>query len=99
VTTEELLANFDASLKAVESYGFKLATWKEFENASDRPDGLLERAQKYASPDCQVIYDPLSDDDGWLLVGDKQEIVKETAAHLIDLEPPTGPLSAKELAA
>lgn len=95
----DLIADFEASLAAIRSYGYKLVTWQEFQEATDRPDGLLNRAilTSQIAERIDVIYDPDDDGDGWLLVGNRNEIVRETAAHLIGIDPPDGPLSRTEL--
>ena len=98
-TIAALLADPDASLTAMESYGYKLVTWQEFETAEDRPKGLMERALKYTEPmeRSHVIYDPEDDDEGWMLIGEREAIIRETVEDLIGIEPPEGPLSPKEL--
>ncbi len=52
----------------LESYDFKLVPRAQFDAATDVPYGLRERAS--AIPGSWVLYDPLDDAEGFLLVGD-----------------------------
>lgn len=62
----------------IESYGYKLVTRAEFEAATDRPQGLLERANQY--PGAFVVYDPNDDYEGWMLIGDDAEKLAQESA-------------------
>lgn len=99
--TEEILSRFDQSLDAMLSYGYKLVTWHEFLTNADVPNGLLDRALKLTDVDQErrqyVVYDPEDDDEGWMLIGERDEIVRESVKDLIDMNPPEGPLSKEEL--
>jgi hypothetical protein len=65
--------------------GYKLCTRSEFETATDRPAGLLERAQHRVG--AFVVYDPHDDADGWLLIGDDAEaLARETWEYRV-MEP------------
>lgn len=65
----------------IESRGFRLVAWSEFVAATDRPNGLLERAENHKAG--YVLYDPSADDEGWLLVGDDpDELALETCFAL-----------------
>jgi len=55
----------------LESYDYKLVTRAEFETACDVPKGLRERAAALSGE--FVIYDPLDDDEGYLLIGNDAE--------------------------
>lgn len=98
---DAILADTDASIAAISSYGYKLVMWQDFKEASDRPEGLLERALEVTAdrPEdrCWVVYDPESDYEGWMLIGERAHVVRETVKDLVWLEPPEGPLSPKEL--
>ncbi|USN15626.1 hypothetical protein KIKIMORA_05080 [Brevundimonas phage vB_BpoS-Kikimora] len=44
--------------------------------------GLIARAAQHEGP--FVVFDPNADEDGWLIVGDRQEIAAETAQMIAD---------------
>lgn len=94
-------SDYETNKSNLEAYGYKLVTWEEFLAAEDRPEGLLERAMDVTAPrkhDRQwVVYDPEGDSDDWLLVGERDKIAKTTVEDLIEMEPPEGPLSPREL--
>lgn len=54
--------------KILESYDFRLVTRAAFDKAEDVPHGLRERVALL--PGAFVVYDPLDDDEGFLLVSD-----------------------------
>lgn len=89
------------TLENAEAYGYKLTTWQDFITADDKPDGLYSRALEVTDRRKQdrqfVIYDPEGDDEGWMLIGDRDEIIRETVDDLIGMEPPEGPLSPEAL--
>lgn len=96
------LENFDLAKEALESYDFKAVLWRDFVLADDLPEGLFARGERIwatlmkENHDASwVVYDPLDNSDGWLLIGGK-EVVRESCAHIIDGQPDEGPL-AKEL--
>lgn len=72
----------------LKTYGYRVNTREEFLAATDRPEGLLERAQglnvAYRFGDLMtrydhVVWDPECDVDGWMLWGnDREEIAQET---------------------
>lgn len=65
----------------IESRGYRLVAWSDFVAATDRPQGLLERAENHKAR--FVVYDPSDDEDGWLLVGDDpDELALETCFAL-----------------
>lgn len=99
----ELAKNIDD----IESYDYKFVTWNEFVTTSNVPDGILERANDWrydAStggyiPFDFVVYDPLDDDQGFLLLGnDGQELVREACEYIIQSEPEEGPLGVDQVA-
>lgn len=62
-------------IATAESYGFRITTWAEFEAATDRPEGLLERALQFK--DAHVLWDPDDGDEGFMLVGsDRQDLAE-----------------------
>jgi len=66
----------------VESYGYKLVTRAEFEVATDKPEGLAERAAPFMETNSFVIYDPADDCDGFMIWGDfAHELASECCAH------------------
>jgi hypothetical protein len=87
------------TLANVEAYGFKLVTWDDFLIATDRPDGLMERALEVTEPAERqfVIYDPSDDDEGWMLIGRRDMVISETVKDLLWREPIEGPLSVEAL--
>ena len=62
-------------IATAESYGFRIQTRAEFEAATDRPEGLLERANRY--PGSHVIWDPNGDGEDWMLVGDGRDFLAQ----------------------
>lgn len=65
---------------ALESYDYKLVTWAAFVAAADRPAGLLQRAEEIRAEilggrleDVFVVYDPMDDNGGFLLVSDSED--------------------------
>ena len=77
MTTEEHI-NF------IQAYDYKCVGRAEFEAATDRPAGLLERSKKY--PGAWVVYDPLADDEGFMIIGDdKAALAKEAYEHIDSL--------------
>ena len=65
----------------IAAYGYKLVPWDAFINATDRPEGLLERATAFKAK--FVLYDPEDDVDGLLLVGDDpRELLSEARMHI-----------------
>jgi len=97
------LSSFETNRDHLEAYGYRILPWEEFVIATDRPDGLLERAVEETSerdevPDW-IVYDPDGDAQDWMLVGDREEIAHETVLHIVRCDPPTGPLSRGEMEA
>ena len=80
--------------KVVESYDFKVCTWPAFMQATDLPSGLLDRAyetiKEWARPPHSrtwVVYDPIDDNEGWLLIGEYDDILNKTLSDKLDLDP------------
>ncbi len=70
----------------LESYGYRLVTWAEFEAAQDRPAGLLQRAKTL--PAAFVVYDPDDGAKGFLITGgDPAALAFETVRHLELVKP------------
>jgi hypothetical protein len=66
VTNEQILTSYD----------FKLVTRAEFDAATDVPPGIRDRARDLNG--AFVLYDPIDDDLGFLLVGDdRKEMARE----------------------
>lgn len=85
---------------ALESYDYKLVTWAEFVAADDRAAGLLERAETVRSTllagslDVFVVYDPMDNEDGYLLIGaNAHEVATEACRWIADGVPDEGPLA------
>lgn len=77
MTTEE-------HIEFIQAYDFKLLPRAEFEAATDGPSGLLERAKEYSG--AFVVYDPLADDEGFMIIGDdKAALAKEAYEHIDSL--------------
>lgn len=90
-------SNYEVNKTNLEAYGFKIIPWSEFVTAPDRPTGLFSRAIRVTT-ECRgdrqwVVYDPSDDEEGWLLVGERDEIAKETVEDIIEREPTEGPLA------
>lgn len=97
---ESLARNIDN----LEAYDYKFATWDEFLKA-DVPAGLIERAKSWIEPTSDngldyenhvsfVVFDPLDDEDGYLLIGnDALELSQEVCDFIASGEPSEGPLS------
>jgi hypothetical protein len=97
------LDGFEKDKADLEAYGMKIVTWPEFCAAKDTPEGLHRRAfriynnNENLSVESWVVYDPNADDEGGLLIGERDEIARETVKDLITIEPPEGPLSPAAL--
>jgi hypothetical protein len=75
------LTDTDEQIKFIVSYDYKLVSRAEFDAATDLPAGLRERASQYEGS--WVVYDPLNDDEGFLLVGnDREALAKEAYEHV-----------------
>ncbi|MGR4927305.1 hypothetical protein ACIPUD_10910 [Bradyrhizobium sp. CAR08] len=81
--------------ETVTAAGYKVATWAEFQTASDVPPFVRRVADgvhaKWGGD--FVIYDPAGGDDGWLIIDDdREQIAGETVEHLgrlaAEAEPP-----------
>lgn len=97
VEVTELANNIDS----LEAYDFKLVTWEDFLAATDRSTGLLERAKEWHKQGGFdiVIYDPLDDEQGFMLVGnDPVALSREACAWIASGEPEEGPLSVDNYA-
>ena len=80
--------------KVVESYDFKVCTWPAFMQATDLPSGLLDRAyetiKEWARPPHSrtwVVYDPLGTATSHLLIGEYDDILRETLVNELNLDP------------
>lgn len=73
-------------VQLVEDFEYKVVSWGDFINTPNLPEGLLDRALS-VTQNCLfernwVVYDPLDDDEGWMLIGENlDEIVLETIEH------------------
>ena len=90
-------------IDALTSYDFKFTTWEEFVVAEDKPEGIMERARdwKYDHPgyDVFVVYDPIDDEDGFLLMSsDPIELARITCEYITDMQPEDGPLGVDNAA-
>lgn len=90
-------------IDALTAYDFKFATWEEFVIAEDKPEGLMERATEWKADHPEafvyVVYDPLDDADGYLLMtSNALELARITCEYISDMEPPEGPLSVDSAA-
>lgn len=90
-----------AAKAALESYDYKLVTWGAFVAADDRPVGLLQRAEEMRAEilggrleDVFVVYDPMDDNGGYLLVSDSEDDAAIEACRWIEEGiPDEGPLA------
>lgn len=90
-----------AAKAAIESYDYKLVTWAAFVAADDRPEGLLQRAEEIRAEilggrleDVFVVYDPMDDNGGYLLISDSEDEAAIDALRWIeDCVPDEGPLA------
>lgn len=86
---------------ALESYDYKLVTWAAFVAADDRPAGLLQRAEEIRAEilggrleDVFVVYDPMDDSDGFLLISESEDDAAIEARRWIEEGvPDEGPLA------
>lgn len=90
-------------IDALTAYDFKFATWEDFVIADDKPEGLMERANEWKADHpgdgIFVVYDPLDDADGYLLMtSNALELARITCEYISDMEPPEGPLSVDSAA-
>lgn len=87
---------FETNKANLEAYEFKLVTWDEFVKVTDLPDGLLNRAENYheTEPFEYIVYDPIDDEDGFMLFGnDPEELASDTCKYISEMEPEEGPLA------
>ncbi|MCK1577826.1 hypothetical protein [Bradyrhizobium sp. 174] len=78
--------------------GYKVATWTEFQAATDVPARMRVIADKVFARWAGdfVVYDPAGGDDGWLLIDDdRAQIIGETVEHLGRLAEPAAPPPAQ----
>lgn len=85
------------------AYDFKFATWEEFVIAEDKPEGLMERATEwkadYPEAFVYVVYDPLDDADGYLMItSNALELARITCEYISDMQPEDGPLGVDNAA-
>jgi hypothetical protein len=98
----EEVTSLAKSIDALESYDYKFLAWKDFEVA-EKPEGLYERAVNWKGEHSEdglfVIFDPLDDEQGFLLLGaDPVEIAKMACEYISDMFPEEGPLSVDSAA-
>jgi len=74
----------DAVKAFIESYDYKVVTLQEFMQASDKPEGLLERANKYQGE--YILYDPNDDSEGFMIVGSLEHVLTEGENRCIEHE-------------
>lgn len=92
------LSNTTQCKEALESYSFRILPWELFVKAR-KPDGLLARARKIVETNAidvttaHVVFDPIDNEDGFMLVGDEAECAKEACEHIMESEPDEGPLA------
>lgn len=67
---------------------YKVVSRAEFEAATDKPVGLLERANKH--PGNWICYDPNDDAEGFMLIrNDREDLINEAYDYLeMDHTPP-----------
>jgi hypothetical protein len=95
------LTDYNTNKSYLDAYGYNILPWADFVAIPDLPEGLLERALEVTVTEPELrqwaVYDPDGDAHDWLLVGDRDEIARETVEDIIGMNPPTGPLSEAEL--
>lgn len=95
------LTDYETNKSYLDAYGYAILPWADFVATPDLPKGLLDRALDVTADEPEIrqwaVYDPDGDAEDWLLVGDRDEIARETVEDIIGMSPPTGPLSGAEL--
>jgi hypothetical protein len=95
------LTDYATNKTHLDAYGYDILPWADFVAVPDLPQGLLERALQVTASQPELrqwaVYDHDGDAEDWLLVGDRDEIARETVEDIIGMGPPTGPLSKHEL--
>ena len=93
--------SLSTDINNLEAYDYKMVTWEDFSNSDDVHPALYVRAYEWRKDGAFdfVIYDPLDDDSGMLLVGnDAAALAKEFCDYIADGEPDEGPLSPDKVA-
>lgn len=72
----------------LEKHDFKLVSRADFEEAGDLPVGLLERSESIEG--AWVVYDPLDDHEGFLLIDDDKDALARIARDHLDSKDETG---------
>lgn len=89
-------------IDAILAYDYKFVPWNEFVASGNKPAGLIERAEEWKSDfphETYVVYDPLDDECGFLLIShDPVELAKEACQYISDQLPEEGPLSVDNAA-
>lgn len=76
LTTREAFLNEPVEIKAFEGSPNQ-TTAQVTQMHANILDGLRTRVQQHEGD--HVVYDPFSDEDGWLLVGDRKTVIYESA--------------------
>lgn len=101
VQHEEVI-NLAFYIEALQSYDYQIVEFNLFKIMTDLPFGLLKRVEgliEQGQPHSFVVFDPIDDDTGYLLLGDDAvEIAKEACEYIANMEPDEGPLSPDSLA-
>ncbi len=82
---------FEDMLRHIESRDYTIASYTEVvEERVPLPDGLLDRAMKTKGfkPGCHVLYDPIDDEDGFMLIGSYEMVLKEGFEHIFSDDEP-----------
>lgn len=88
------------NIEALRAYDFQIVGYDLFKLMTDLPHGLLSRAEsliEQGAPHKFVVFDPIDDENGYLLLGDVLDISKEACEYIANQEPEEGPLSPDAL--
>lgn len=94
------VANLAFNIETLRSYDYQFVEYSLFKMMTDLPEGLLERAEsmiEQGQPHDFVVFDPLDDHNGYLMLGDALEISREAVEYISAMEPEEGPLSPDTL--
>lgn len=74
----------------LETYGYKIVTWTEFQKADDIPKGLHAKVEELCNnlngqANEFVIYDPTEDHEGYLAIGENRETLVDQALEDLNL--------------
>lgn len=88
------------NIEALRSYDYQIVEYDLFKMMTDIPHGLIARAEslvEQGQPHDFVVFDPIDDENGYLLLGDALDIAKEACEYISNQEPEEGPLSPDAL--